>query len=296
MNKVLVTGCNGYIGSHVVKLLKEDGFYVEGWDINVYDDDHNNVRHFLDEFWYQDICDLHIDTGLPIGREFDTIIHLAGKPIVPRSFNEPYSYYHHNLSGTNSLLDLIDTDHFIFGSSSSCFENLSPYARSKSAAEDIIKEKAPNFTILRFYNVCGSDGMHKQIGPCTRLIRSCAKAILENTHVTIFGNDYATPDGTAVRSYTSVNDVASGIVESTIVGPRNTEFENFGNDIGYSVKEVIDTMKAVTMENFKVIEGPRRDGDPEYTVADEVSPLITHTQTLEEICLESFLIESNISA
>lgn len=291
MNKVLVTGCNGFIGSHVVKLLKEDGFYVEGWDIDVYGDDHNDVSHFLDSFWHQDICDLHLNTGLEIGREFDTIIHLAGKPIVPRSFAEPYSYYTNNLSGTNSLLDLIDTNHFIFGSSSSCFENLSPYARSKSAAEDIIKEKADNYTILRFYNVCGSDGQHKQIGPCTRLIRSCAKAILEKRHVTIFGTDYETPDGTAVRSYTSVNDVAAGIVESTVVGPRNTEYENFGNNIGYSVREIIDTMKKVSDRDFRVHEGPRREGDPEYTVPDTVSPLINHTQSIEEICLESYLIE-----
>lgn len=292
MNRVLVTGCNGYIGSHVVKLLKEDGYHVEGWDINVYNEDHNDVTHFLDKFYYQDITQLHLNTGLPISTGFDTIIHLAGRPIVPRSFSEPFSYYQNNLSGTHSLLHFIDTNHFIYGSSSSCFENLSPYARSKSAGEDIVRELAVNYTILRFFNVSGSDGQHHMIGPCTRLIRSCAQAILEDKHVKIFGTDYPTPDGTAVRSYTSVNDIANGIVESTVTGPRNTNYENFGNPKCYSVREVIDAMKSVTDE-FKVIEAPRRIGDPAETRPPDSSNLITHTQTLEEMCLETFLSEMN---
>lgn len=141
--KVLVTGATGYIGSHVCKLLKQKGHYVEGWDINFHGE-YNDVS-FIDLFEKVDITNIMYNE-----QEFDAVVHLAGRSVVPQSLKEPSEYYRVNAMGTDHLLEKVKTPNFIFASTSSAFEMASPYARSKVAAEDIIKEKANGYTIFRF--------------------------------------------------------------------------------------------------------------------------------------------------
>ena len=112
--KILVTGCNGYIGSHVVKLLAEKGHTVTGWDINIHGE-HNNVEHFMHKHENIDVTDI-----LP-RKSYDAVIHLAGKAVVPESIKQPTEYYRVNVMGTANMVDNIDTDHFLFASTSSAW-------------------------------------------------------------------------------------------------------------------------------------------------------------------------------
>ena len=130
--KVLVTGATGYIGSHVCKLLKEHGHYVEGWDTNIHCE-HNDVSMYLDTFENLDVTDKYGVHGT-----YDAVVHLAGRSVVPDSLKEPTEYYRVNAMGTANMLDKVKTPNFIFASTSSAWEMASPYAKSKVAAEDII--------------------------------------------------------------------------------------------------------------------------------------------------------------
>ena len=127
MSKVLVTGATGYIGSHVVKLLAEMGHEVYGIDVNFHGE-HNNVEKYC-SLKLQDIT-----WDIKYRSEYDAVVHLAGRSVVPQSLIEPSEYYRVNTIGTNNLFNHIDTPHIIFASTSSAFEMASPYARSKVAA------------------------------------------------------------------------------------------------------------------------------------------------------------------
>ena len=113
--KILVTGCNGYIGSHVVKLLAEKGHTVTGWDINIHGE-YNNVENYLHK---QELVDV---TGKLPNKTYDAVVHLAGRSIVPVSLKEPTEYYRVNVMGTANMLDNIDTEHFLFASTTSAWE------------------------------------------------------------------------------------------------------------------------------------------------------------------------------
>src|SRR6056300_432875 len=185
--KVLVTGATGYIGSHVCKLLKERGHYVEGWDINIHGE-HNDVSDYVDRFETVDV------TNIPFAHcEFDAVVHLAGRSVVPDSLKEPTEYYRVNAMGTAHMLDKVKTGNFIFASTSSAWEMASPYAKSKVAAEDIIKEKSNGHTIFRFFNVSGTDGINRQLGAQSHLIRVAAMVAANKLPaINIFGTDYDT--------------------------------------------------------------------------------------------------------
>ena len=135
MAKVLVTGATGYIGSHVCKLLKLNMHEVEAWDTNIHGE-YNDISEYVDRFEKIDI------TNIPYAyAHFDAVVHLAGRSVVPQSLKEPTEYYRVNAMGTSHMLDKVATPNFIFASTSSAWEMASPYAKSKVAAEDIIKEK-----------------------------------------------------------------------------------------------------------------------------------------------------------
>jgi len=293
MRKVLVTGCNGYIGSHVVKLLAEHGNYqIEGWDIDIHGDDHNDVSKYLDDFAPIDVLDIPFSYD-----KFDAVVHLGGLSVVPESVNRPTYYYETNIMGTRNLFNHIETPHILFASTSSAWEMASPYARSKVGAEDVIKEYADGYTIFRFFNVSGTDGRHRQIGPATHLIRVAAEAAAgKREGMKIYGTDYETRDGTCIRDYVHVCDLASAIVEGVNNGPRNTDYECLGSNTGYSVREVISAMKEVTGVDFTVEEDGRREGDAVISVVDELSPLITLTKSLEDMCLDQFNLERGKNA
>ena len=283
--RVLVTGATGYIGSHVCKLLAEHGHEVWGFDKNIHGE-FNDVEHYCHKFWIQDIMDKFLH-----GRA-DAVVHLAGRSVVPDSLKEPTEYYRVNVMGTKNAVEKLQHDHFLFASTSSAWEMASPYARSKVAAEDVIKEKANGYTIFRFFNVSGTDGVHRQLGAPTHLIRVAAMvAAGKMSDLKIFGTDYDTRDGTCIRDYIHVVDLASAIVNAVERGPANTDYECLGSNVGYSVREVINTMETVTGKKLNTIEAPRRQGDAVSSVVDKLSDLVTLNKTIEDMCYDQYKLE-----
>ena len=284
--KILVTGCNGYIGSHVCQSLKKSGHNVVGWDIDVYRE-HNNVLPFLDSFEHIDVT-----TNLTKQGYFDAVVHLAGLVSVEQSTKQPWQYYHTNVFGTKNVVSNISTDHFLFASTASAWEMASPYAKSKVAAEDVIKQFTNDYTIFRFFNVSGTAGQFKQLGPATHLIRVAAEvAAGKRSSITVFGTDYNTHDGTCVRDYVHVEDLAQAITHAVSQSPARTPYECLGSKHGYSVLEVLDAMRKVTKHPVPAKTGNRRAGDAVCSVPKEVSTLIKLTRSLEDMCLSQYLLE-----
>ncbi len=282
--KILVTGATGYIGSHVCRVLKDRGHYVTGWDRNIHGE-HNDIRSWCDEFYNFDVTNR-------VSGEFDTVVHLAGRSVVPQSLLEPTEYYRVNIIGTANIIERVKTPHIIFASTSSAWEMASPYARSKVAAEDVIREKADGYTIFRFFNVSGTDGVNKQLGAPSHLIRVAAMvAAGKLDHINVYGTDYSTRDGTAIRDYVHVVDLATAIVTAAENGPANTPYECLGSKQGYTVLEVLDAMRSVTGHAIPTVAAPRRLGDAEICVVDELSTLITLTRSLEDMCLDQYRLE-----
>ena len=282
--KVLVTGCTGYIGSHLCKVLFEAGHIVTGLDIEW--NKHNDVSKYIHRMLIKDV------TRHVIDEDYDAIVHLAGYISVEESVLRPSLYYGCNIGGTSQLLKQPGNPHFIFASTAGAFDAQSPYARSKVAAEDIIKEKSKNYTIFRFFNVAGSNGEHRQVGRSSHLIRiagECAANKREKMY--IYGEDYDTKDGTCVRDYIHVVDLVNAISNTIKHGSFNTPYECIGSGNGYSVKEVIQTMKEVTGVDFKVETSNRRAGDPPSLAIDNQFKLLEPTLTLKDMCLSAYQAE-----
>jgi UDP-glucose 4-epimerase len=282
--KVLVTGCTGYIGSHVCKVLFERGYEVIGLDINP---NQNDVSKWVTDFIQADV------RNYTSYDEFAAVVHLAGVISVEESMSKPAHYYDTNLNGTLNMLGNIDKDtHFIFASTAGAFDPQSPYAKSKVAAEDVIKEQAEEYTIFRFFNVAGSDGFNTQQGTATHLIRiaaECAAGV--RTHMYVYGNDYDTVDGTCVRDYIHVVDLATAIANAVKEGPKNTPYECIGSGKGYSVRQVIDAMKNVTGEDFLVYDAARRSGDPASLAIDNQYDGLTPSYSLGDMCHSAWKAE-----
>lgn len=282
--KLLVTGATGYIGSHVCRAAKEHGHHVTAWDINIHNE-HNQIEPWIDQYREWDIT--HHVRG-----SFDAVVHLAGRSVVPQSLLEPTEYYRVNTMGTANMLKCVETDHFLFASTSSAWEMASPYARSKVAAEDVIKEHSKNYTIFRFFNVSGTDGINRQLGKPTHLIRVAAEvAANKRTHLEIYGTDYPTRDGTCIRDYVHVMDLADAIVNALSVGPANTPYECLGSDKGYTVLDVIDTMRQVTGHPIPTVISGRREGDAVSSVVNELSSLIKLKRSIQDMCLSQYQLE-----
>ena len=282
---VLVTGATGYIGSHVCKLLKERGHHVTGWDTNIHGE-YNDITEYVDWFDERDVTDPYCSDN------FDAVVHLAGRSVVPQSLKEPTEYYRVNAMGTANMLDKVNTPHFIFASTSSAWEMASPYAKSKVAAEDIIKEKASGYTIFRFFNVSGTDGVNRQLGAPSHLIRVAAMACVnESPEINIFGDDYDTRDGTCIRDYIHILDLAGAIVRAVEQGPTNTPYECLGSNEGYSVNDVLDTMEKVTGKTIKRNIKGRREGDAVASVVDTLSDYCILTKSLEDMCSDQYKLE-----
>ena len=283
---ILVTGATGYIGSHLCKILYEQGHKITAWDINLYKE-HNDISKYA-KFENVDVCNFE-------GRfKFDAVVHLAGRVAVDESVKIPYEYYKTNIFGTANCLENIDTEHFLFAGTAASWDLASPYALSKVAAEDIIKEKAKGYTIFRFFNVSGTNTLHRQLGNGTHLIRMVAKvAAGKKEKLQIFGNDWNTKDGTCVRDFIHVEDLAGAIVNAINLGPTNTPYECLGTQNGYSVLDVVEKMSFVTGKNIEIEFVDRRPGDIESSIVPKVSKLLTLTKTLEDMCADQYTLERN---
>lgn len=290
--RVLVTGGAGYIGSHVVKAIGERGHDVMTYDnlsfghreailygqLFVGDlNDPDRLRHAFDIF------------------KPDAVMHFAALIVVPESVREPLRYYANNFCNTLNLLMVClekGVNKFIFSSTAAVYgiperipvredaplKPINPYGRSKvmveNALSDISGIKGFRYVSLRYFNVAGADPLAR-IGQwredATHLITVAVRTSLgKRPFLEIFGTDYPTPDGTCIRDYIHVEDLAEAHVIALDYldkgGP--SDVFNCGYGHGYSVKEVVDVVKKVTGADFKVLETDRREGDPPELVAD----------------------------
>ncbi|HMA69148.1 MAG TPA: UDP-glucose 4-epimerase GalE [Candidatus Mcinerneyibacterium sp.] len=294
MNKktILVVGGAGYIGSHQVKCLLENDYRVV-----IYDNLSTGFKKLIlsDNFIKGDLKDTKnleetIDKFKP-----DAVMHFAAFTSVGESVKKPSKYYRNNLVNVINLLDVMvknGVNNFIFSSSAAVYgvpENIpiteeetknpiNPYGRTKLMVERVLKdyEKAYGlkYTALRYFNAAGAD-KDGQIGemhdPETHLIPIVLKTALGKRDIIyIFGNNYDTRDGTCVRDYIHVNDLADAhlkALERLFAGGESISL-NLGSGEGYSVKEIIDYSKKITGIDFKVDVTERREGDPPILVAD----------------------------
>jgi UDP-glucose 4-epimerase len=271
MKKILITGCSGYIGSHLVKMLA-DKYEVHGLDINV--PQANGLR----EFYQHDIRKL-----IDIPTEFDCVIHLAALVNVGESERMPIQYYITNLNGTMNVINKVKTKNFIFASTGAAQDCESAYGISKRAAEDVVREyctqhNPKDYTTFRFYNVIGSDGFD----PTNRdgLMHNLMQA-KETGEFTIFGTDYGSYDGTCVRDYVHVNEICDAL-RSAIEKPSN-QIECLGHGVGHSVRDIVNLYKKVNNVEFLVKHGPKRKGDLAVSVLDNVSPYMKELYSLEDL-------------
>ncbi len=283
--KVLVTGATGYIGAHVVKALNRVGVKPDCIDIDI--ENRNNIDQYCNKLLEYDV------TEKLWHEHYDVIIHLAGLVQVGESMTKPTQYYETNLMGTINVLRHFQCEHFIFASTAGCFDPISPYAKSKLAAEDVIRQLAKNHTIFRFFNVAGNNGEFRQLGPSTHLIRVAAEvAAGKRDKMVVFGNDYLTQDGTCIRDYVHVMDLADAIVSATLdKTPDNDGYQCIGSNKTFTNLQVLDIMKNVSGKDFAVEFGPRRLGDPAELTVESASKYVNVKHTIEDMCRSAYEME-----
>lgn len=268
MKKILVTGNSGYIGSHLCKALARD---YEVWGLDV-----NSPLATVYDHYYSDI------TSTLRGKfnRFDAVVHLAALVRVGESKNNPYDYYDTNINGTMRVVGL-PCDNFIFASTGCAPQCASPYAVSKLAGEQVVQEYCKSdYTIFRFYNVIGSAGF-LPTNP-DGLMSKLQQAAFTGSF-TIYGTDYNTRDGTAIRDYVHVQEICSAIILA-IEAPSNS-IENLGHGTGHTVKEIVNQFKASNGIDFEVISGPRRQGDLESSVLDKPSRYMKRLYSMNQLLI-----------
>lgn len=289
---VIITGATGFIGSHTAKAFKEAGWYVIGVDWNTTVP--NSVK-YIDELVS---CDFVNCTKLiPNMHQVSAIVHCAGTSLVGTSIKHPGAYYDNNCAKTNQLMvQLKELDWhgtIVFSSSAAVYgipedpinivetadkSPISPYGRSKLFCESIISDacSAYNFRgiALRYFNACGCDprGTLGHVQDDTHMIPRVLSAYQATQPFMLYGHDYNTPDGTCIRDYLHVSDIAAAHVEAITLAeqlqPAQFDCFNLGTGHGYSNKEIISAVEKVVNNYIKVHVGPRRVGDPAALVAN----------------------------
>lgn len=290
-NKILITGGAGYIGSHVVRMLTDAGRQVVVLD--------NLSTGFADavlgaELVVGDTGDKELVSRVLQEHNVDTVMHFAAHTIVPESVENPLKYYGNNTCCTRNLLECCaaaGVKHFIFSSTAAvygipegpeCTEDsplspINPYGTSKLMSEmmlrDLGKASAMRHVILRYFNVAGSDPdgrIGQSTEKATLLIKVAAEvAVGKRDQLYVFGTDYPTADGTGVRDYIHVDDLADAHIKALDYlrnGGESTTL-NCGYGHGFSVREVIDSVNRVNGTPIRVIEEARRAGDPPALIA-----------------------------
>ena len=292
--KLFIIGGAGYIGSHMVKIAHKAGHEVITLD-NLSTGHRDAVLY--GKFEHCDILDSAKLNKLFIKHNPDAVMHFSAYSLVGESVTDPYKYYHNNVSGTLSLLKtMIDNNcyKFIFSSSAAIFGNpeyipidenhpkqpINPYGKSKLMIEEILKDFESAYGLkyvsFRYFNAAGHDPegeLSERHDPETHLLPLIMQAAnSQRDSISIYGTDYDTKDGTCVRDYIHVNDLANahlkGLNYLNNSDSLSAEF-NLGNGNGFSVKEVVKKVKDITNKSFKVLEEDRRDGDPSVLIASD---------------------------
>ena len=276
MKKILITGNSGYIGSHLTKLLNNRT------DLELYGLDKSNPVVAMERFSWNNITMPGYFKWTIENIEFDCVIHLAAEVAVGRSVTNPIVYYQTNTLGTLRVLQDLKFKRFIHASTGSAGPMNNPYGISKRASEEIVnqycKERSIPFTTFRFYNVTGSDGINptNPDGLMWNLMNA------EKTGVfNLFGDDYNTLDGSAVRDYTHVNEICHALEQA--IDRSTDQIENLGHGVGTTVKQMINLYKKVNNCEFEVRVCPRRAGDLERSVLDNPSPFMQQLYTIQEL-------------
>jgi UDP-glucose 4-epimerase len=290
---VLVTGGAGYIGSHAVLALGE-----AGWNVSVIDDLSTGNRRVVPDdvpFFEGNIADRAFVDRLLREQQIGAIMHFAGSIVVPESVEQPLKYYENNTLASHSLISAAveaGVQHILFSSTAAVYGDaervpvaeedrklpINPYGASKLMTERMLEDASAahpfNYGALRYFNVAGADpkGRTGLIGKgSTHLIKvACEAAVGKRDHVAVFGTDYETPDGTCVRDYIHVSDLAAvhvAALEWLTEHPGENLVINCGYGRGLSVLEVLDAVDRHTNQPIKRIVEGRRAGDPPELVA-----------------------------
>lgn len=292
MKNILVIGGAGYIGSHVVKMLAEKGYNSVVFD-NLSKGHKEAVENFPLELG--DLGDKQALSAVFKKHTIEAVMHFAAFIEVGESVQAPSKYYHNNVSSVLNLLDAMVENHvnyFVFSSTAATFGEpvreridethpqlpINPYGNTKLMVEKMLADFDTAYglksTALRYFNASGADDSGK-IGeshtPETHLIPLVLQAAAgKRPSIKVFGTDYPTPDGTCIRDYVHVNDLARAhiLALEKMVRENKSERFNLGSGSGFSVAELIKEAKAVTGVDFPVQTAPRRAGDPAVLVAD----------------------------
>jgi UDP-glucose 4-epimerase len=285
--RVLVTGGAGYIGSHAVKRLEQAGHQVVVLD-NLSRGHRQAVPAHV-PFYPLDLRDTSAVATLLAAEDIECVMHFAALAAVGESVEQPLRYYDNNTGGTVSLLSAmqqVEIDRLVFSSTCATYgqpttvpiterekqEPINPYGWSKLFIEKILLDQGrarPSFgyAALRYFNVagCAADGtLGEDHDPETHLIPVVLQAALgKRDKVCVFGDDYATPDGTCIRDYIHVEDLVDAHIQvMQRLAPGDTRCYNLGIGCGYSVRDVIEAVRKVTGKTFRVEMTTRRPGDP----------------------------------
>lgn len=307
--KVLVTGGAGYIGSHVVRQLGE-----QGEDVITLDNLSTGFEAAVTagELVIGDTGDAALLERLFAGHDIGTVMHFAAHTIVPESVADPLKYYANNTASSCTLLKAAQrhgVGHIVFSSTAAVYgippdgtaaestptAPINPYGSSKLMTEWMLRDLAaaggPSYVALRYFNVagCEPEGRIGQSTPkATLLVKvACEAAVGRRPSISIYGTDYATPDGTGVRDYIHVEDLATAHLDALRylrAGGGSTTL-NCGYGHGYSVREVLASVERVNGKPLKIKEEPRRAGDPPVLVAtaDRVRSVLGWTPRYDDL-------------
>jgi UDP-glucose 4-epimerase len=289
--KILVVGGAGYVGSHTVRLLR-----AEGHDVWVYD---NLSRGHRESVPYGCLIEGNLsDRALLMqvmrDKEIEAVMHFAAYALVGESVQHPAMYYQNNVTATFELLEAmraVGVWRFVFSSTTATYgqpdkmpisedarqEPINPYGFTKLVVERALQDYAHAYgfgvAALRYFNASGaaSDGaLGEDHDPESHLIPIVLQVPLgQRPNITIFGTDYPTPDGTCIRDYIHVEDLATAHKSALLkLSPNSVIQMNLGTGVGHSVRQVIDACRKVTGHAIPEIHGPRREGDPACLIAD----------------------------
>jgi UDP-glucose 4-epimerase len=308
-NEILVTGGAGYIGSHVVRQLGAAGESVVTLD-NLSTGFEAAVT--AGELVIGDTGDEALLERLFSEHNIDTVMHFAAHTIVPESVADPLKYYRNNTTNSRTLLEVANrhgVKHVVFSSTAAVYgvladgkaseetatNPINPYGTSKLMTEWMLRDLAfaggPSYVALRYFNVAGCEptGQIGQSTPkATLLVKvACEAAVGRRDRISVFGTDYPTPDGTGLRDYIHVEDLASAHLDALkyLRGGGESTTLNCGYGHGYSVREVLQAVERANGQPLNIVEEPRRAGDPPelVAIADKVRSVLGWTPQYDDL-------------